>query len=523
MTSEEYWAQREKEKQDKVDEITDVEVQKIRKAIEDAIEDLENEIYRIYMKYAIDNKMDYYQVLQYLKDDERKEFQRDLQYYIEKYKDSDYVKKYKKELHSLSVRARVKRIEAFIANIKQHASDLEEILNTSTRENLQILYTEGYLRELYNMNANKETTLKQVIPAFNTNLAREIMETPWSGKNYSDKIWDLSGDFAKKLEEKLTQGLIQGKHPDAIAREFRTLGFGKTGNGGIAWRTEALIRTEAAYLIEQAQKTCYRDMNVEMYVFMTAKDRKVCSVCAGINHKEYLVSEAAPGVNYPPMHPICRCTTKPKDPYEDEDESQYDLSYDEWYQKYVQSEIDKIQTEKAKNEMTEQINELTDEEKDVVTRWTGALAQKINHAIRNNLSLDKYRQDMNHLDNALNKGIITKDLLLYRNTDVRYLSGYKGGRFVTEEAVKNLIGKTIINNIYTATSFKHLKLGARNTVIKIRVPKGTPNALYIKSIALDKYKSQEEILFGRELSYIVKDAKIEDGKVYIEAEVLNDD
>lgn len=359
MTSQEYWEERERQKQQKVDEITDAEVEKIRKAIEDAISDLDRQIHDIYMKYAIDNKMDYYDALQYLTDDERKEFQRDLQYYLDKYKDSDYVKKYKKELHSLSVRARVQRIEAFIANIKQHASDLEEILNTGTREEIASLYSEGYLRNAYDILGGQAPTPTVVVPAFNTRVVREIMETPWSGKNYSTKVWDISTSFENKLEEVLTRGLIQGKHPDVIAREFRAAGFGKERRnkdgsirkGGVAWSAEALIRTEAANLIEQAQLDSYKEFNTERYVFMTSKDHKVCDTCAELEGKDFAIEEAKAGVNYPPMHTICRCTSRAKTRYDDEDESQYDLPYDKWYEKYVQPEIDKIHAVKMKDSM----------------------------------------------------------------------------------------------------------------------------------------------------------------------------
>jgi phage putative head morphogenesis protein, SPP1 gp7 family len=354
MTSQEYWEERERQKQQKVDEITDAEVEKIRKAIEDAISDLDRQIHDIYMKYAIDNKMDYYDALQYLTDDERKEFQRDLQYYLDKYKDSDYVKKHKKELHSLSVRARVQRIEAFIANIKQHASDLEEMLNTGAREEIASLYSEGYLRNAYDILGGQAPTPTVVVPAFNTRVVREIMETPWSGKNYSTKVWDISTSFENKLEEVLTRGLIQGRHPDVIAREFRAAGFGKERRnkdgsirkGGVAWSAEALIRTEAANLIEQAQLDSYKEFNTERYVFMTSKDHKVCDTCAELEGKDFAIEEAKAGVNYPPMHPICRCTSRAKTRYDDEDESQYDLPYDEWYAQYVQPEIDKIHRER---------------------------------------------------------------------------------------------------------------------------------------------------------------------------------
>ena len=355
MTSREYWEERERQKQKKVDEITDVEVEKVRKAIEAAIDDLNKQIRDIYIKYAVDNKMDYYDALQYLTDDERKEFQKDLQYYLEKYKDTDYVKKNKKELHSLSVRARVQRIEAFIANIKQHSSDLEEMLNTETRENVAQLYSEGYIRTSYDILGAQPPKSSQITPAFNMRVVREIMETPWSGKNYSTKVWDISTSFEKKLEEVLTQGLIQGKHPDVIARDFRAAGFGKERRnkdgsirkGGVAWSAETLIRTEAANLIEQAQLKAYEEFNTERYVFMTSKDYKVCAACSEIEGKDFPIEEAKAGVNYPPMHPICRCTTRAKTRYDDEDESQYDLSEEEWYEKYVQPEIDKIKQKKS--------------------------------------------------------------------------------------------------------------------------------------------------------------------------------
>lgn len=352
MTSEEYWAEREKQKQQRIDEVTDVEVEKVKQAIADTIEALDHEIHRIYMKYAVDNKMDYWDALQYLTDDERREFQRDLQYYISKYHDSEYVKKYKKELHSLSVRARVQRIEAFKANIKRHASDLEELLNTGVRDSISSLYTLGYMQALYESTLGSQPKVTQIRPAFNEKAIREILETPWSGKNYSSKVWDLSGDFAKKLEEKLTQGLIQGKHPDVIAREFRALGFGKEtklGRGGLVWRAESLIRTEATNIVEQAQLNSYMETGTAEYIFMTAKDSKVCSICAKLNNKPFKCSEAIQGKNYPPMHTCCRCTTKAKTRFSDNTEEYYELyekDYDEWYRLYVQPEIDKIDRER---------------------------------------------------------------------------------------------------------------------------------------------------------------------------------
>ncbi|NCU30375.1 hypothetical protein EOM57_01070 [Candidatus Saccharibacteria bacterium] len=356
MSSAKYWADREAQKQAKVDEVTDEDVEVVRKAIADSIEGLKQSIRDIYRKYAFDNDMDYYTAVQYLTDDERAEFQRDLQYYTEKYKDSEYVKRYKKELHSLSVRARVQRIDTVIAEIKKYASDLEQHLNKETRSKMDDIYMEGYLHSQYEVLEASAPSLS-FANAFPYQRVQEVLETPWSGKNYSSKVWDVTGAFAETLQSVLMRGLIQGQHPDVIAREFRKAGFGKEERrkdgtikrGGLARRAEDLIRTEAAYVIEQAQLDSYDELNVEEYRYKVSIDGKQCAVCEELNDKYFLVTEAKTGVNYPPMHTSCRCTTKPRTAYDDEDESQYDLPYDEWYAKYVQPEVDKTHNKKNGN------------------------------------------------------------------------------------------------------------------------------------------------------------------------------
>lgn len=377
--SKEYWEDREAQKQAKLDEITDEDVEMVRDCIDEAIKGLKKSIRDIYRKYAFDNDMDYYTAIQYLNDDEREEFQRDLQYYVDKYRDSEYVKHHKKELHSLSVRARVRRIDTVIAEIKRYASDLEEHLNKNTRDRLDGIYMEGYLRAQFEALEGGAPALN-FANAFPYKKVQEVLDIPWSGKNYSEKVWDISGDFASKLESVLTRGLIQGQHPDVIAREFRKAGFGKEQvnkdgserRGGIARRAEDLIRTEASYVIEQAQLNAYDELDVDEYRYKVEMDGKQCAVCSELNDKYFKTSEAKVGVNYPPMHTNCRCTTKPKSIYDDEDESQYDLSYDEWYAKYVQPEIDKIHKERLKQDsgngkIEVEIDELTDCLKDSKT------------------------------------------------------------------------------------------------------------------------------------------------------------
>lgn len=46
----------------------------------------------------------------------------------------------------------------------------------------------------------------------------------------------------------------------------------------------------------------------EQYKVSTAADGKVCSKCADISHQVFYIKDRTPGVNFPPLHPWCRCT-----------------------------------------------------------------------------------------------------------------------------------------------------------------------------------------------------------------------
>ena len=46
----------------------------------------------------------------------------------------------------------------------------------------------------------------------------------------------------------------------------------------------------------------------EKYRLSTVGDGKVCSICRGVAREVFNISDRQPGVNFPPLHPWCRCT-----------------------------------------------------------------------------------------------------------------------------------------------------------------------------------------------------------------------
>ncbi|MDB2122041.1 MAG: minor capsid protein [Clostridium sp.] len=304
-----YWKDRELEKLKLEDIYLEEQIKKMSSLINKVISDIDTEIAKLYLKYSKDNGISYQDALIYLKDDERKEFQKDLKYYVETCRNEEKLDKYRQELQALSTRARVKRLEVLKAKIRMGATDIEGFLKNDNVNVLKDIYSESYLHSMFSMEGAKGIEVKFNEP--NLNNVKKLLEHPWSGKNYSSKIWDTTGNFVNKMDSIVTTGLIQGKSYNVIARELERAKVGKNSNGGLRYQCERLIRTEAAFITEQATKDSYEKYGVEEYEYSATLDLRTSEICSELDNKVFKVSEAITGVNYPPMHVNCRSTTVP--------------------------------------------------------------------------------------------------------------------------------------------------------------------------------------------------------------------
>lgn len=367
-----YWKEREAEKIKLEDIYLEEQIKKMSSLLNKVISDIDTEIAKLYLKYSKDNGISYQDALIYLKDDERKEFQKNLKYYIATCRNEEKLDKYRQELQALSTRARVKRLEVLKAKIRMGATDIEGFLKNDSVNVLKDIYSESYLHSMFSMEGAKGIEVKFNEP--NLNNVKKLLEHPWSGKNYSSKIWDTTGNFVNKMDSIVTTGLIQGKSYNVIARELERAKVGKNGNGGLRYQCERLIRTEAAFITEQATKDSYEKYGVEEYEYSATLDLRTSEICSELDNKVFKVSEAITGVNYPPMHVNCRSTTVPvvrwegeetednvriyRDPITGKNNYAKVKDYAEWkdmqYEKYGESKVTAEQ-KKIKNKASDKI------------------------------------------------------------------------------------------------------------------------------------------------------------------------
>ena len=178
-----------------------------------------------------------------------------------------------------------------------------------------------------------------------------------------------------------------------------------------------------------------------------------------------------------------------------------------------------LTVEQVKQAMTSQVQALPDEQRQVLQRYSGFLATRINMAIRQGKITPELQMEIDLLDVALKDGVMPESVVLHRDTVLSYL-GLGLPNHPTAEELSIIVGRTITNPIFTSTSFDNLGLPGRNTEIWFTVPACYCGCQFIQPEALPKYKNQAEVLFARGLKYRIADARIENGKYVLLAEVL---
>lgn len=131
--------------------------------------------------------------------------------------------------------------------------------------------------------------------------------------------------------ETLTTGFIRGDSVQTMAKRLAERLDASRSN---ALR---LIRTESSHIHNTAELDAYNECGFDEYEFMASLGERTCEVCGGMDGKRIKLTDKQFGVNFPPLHPNCRCTTIAFDP--DDDLSDFkagELEYEQWYAKYVE-------------------------------------------------------------------------------------------------------------------------------------------------------------------------------------------
>ena len=198
---------------------------------------------------------------------------------------------------------RVSRAETLEKAIRERLNGLGARLERETAAQREWTASKSYQSARKMMQDMTGGVISQAAPDLQGLL--RAMDTAWSGRNYSARIWRNTDQLAQMLEDEIEAAFLSGKSVRRMANVIMD-------RFGVGYRAaECLMRTETSYVQNQTAAKSYEDAGCTEYEILTASDRRTCSRCAAQNDKRYPFTAMQPGENAPPFHPNCRCTVLP--------------------------------------------------------------------------------------------------------------------------------------------------------------------------------------------------------------------
>lgn len=335
-------------------------------------EDVSKQIADVYLKasrylsYESEDIFERFQTKHNLSEDEAKQLLNTMQdrtsldellQKLENTKNKDEKRELIKKLEAPAYQARLERLrqtQEQIDWIMQNIYHQEKTFNTDFYTNLAM---ESYYRSVFNIQQRVNAGF-----SFNYVSAKvidQVINSRWSGKNYSERIWKNTQELAQDLKEELLVSLITGRtHRETaqIIAERYAQGYAKA---------RRLVWTESAYIMGELNFKAYEECGIEEYQFLAILDLRTSNICRKMDGMIIRTKQKITGQNYPPMHPYCRTTTVPVidkelekkltkdaiDPVTGEHiEVPANMNYEEWYKKYVKgNRTAQMEEKKVKN------------------------------------------------------------------------------------------------------------------------------------------------------------------------------
>lgn len=252
---------------------------------------LEKQIAAYYKQYGTDNVIQYRRLMESLPDADKRLL-------IEQM--DEFAKKYPQYAHLMPIREsiyKLNRLEGLQYSVRMQQLEIGAVENEQITEHLNRQAMRGANVAAETMGFGKN------FYSNNPDITKLFVNVPWSnGENFSQKIWNNTAKLANYLNSDIAQGIARGDSYDRLVRRLRERFSNVSRND--AYR---LIYTEGTYVMAESTIQPFTE-DFEKYRLSTVGDGKVCAICRGVSEEIFDIADRQPGVNFPPLHPWCRCT-----------------------------------------------------------------------------------------------------------------------------------------------------------------------------------------------------------------------
>ncbi|EQK57080.1 minor capsid protein [Clostridioides difficile] len=340
-----YWKEREKQRLNARLKEEEEVLKELDKQYKIAMKNIEKEIANLFYKYAEQNKLTYAETQKYLTNNEFNTWRMDIKQYI-KLIEQTSDERLLLELNTLAMKSRINRLEELFYQISKEIYNTFDIQNNRVEKLLEESVKDSYYKSIYE--TQKFVGVGTSFSKLDKETLKDIITYPWSGKNFSQRIWKNRDLLSEVIKEEITQMVIRGESLKKIANRVSEKMDSSYENA------IRLVQTEHSHFMSEADKKAYESQGVDKYQFLATLQDNTCERCRNVDMKVFLVKDAIETKNYPPMHPRCRCTTIPYFPHEEGGirtarlpggktyEVSANLTYNEWYKEHVIKNIEVV-------------------------------------------------------------------------------------------------------------------------------------------------------------------------------------
>lgn len=257
---------------------------------------LDKEIAAYYTKYSVNGVLSYRNLLETLPDADKRLLIEQLDEFVKKYPDYADLVPVRESIYKLN---RLEGLRQSIAMQQLHMGAYEQQQASAFFQRQALRYANG---------AASFLGLGSGFYRLDSDVIRAAVGNKWcDGKDFSERIWDNRTKLGNTLHTQFVNGVIRGDDYHQLARQLREK-FTQVSQKN----AERLTFTEDTYLSNEAAIQVFeREASVTEYEYVCTGDAETCGICRGLSGERFKIAERVPGLNFPPMHPWCRCFFDP--------------------------------------------------------------------------------------------------------------------------------------------------------------------------------------------------------------------
>lgn len=296
----EYWEQREAERRKLVKEHEEDYEKRLRRIFTMMQDNIQKEIDSFYAKYAEKEGITVAEAKRRVSQLDIEEYGRKAKHYVETKDLSDEANL---EMRIYNLTMKVNRLEMIKSRIGMETavaySDVQHVME----EALTGTAMEEFTRQAGILGMSVGQPEKRAHAIINASFQAPTRGEgePTFSTNIWGRVWGQQAELREDLYKELTIGLVQGRNPKQLAVKIRK----KYDTSRYA--AERLLVTEMRNVQTMSQKLSYERNGFDEYTFIA--EPSCCPECATLNGTHHKVEDMQPGLNAPPMHPWCRCST----------------------------------------------------------------------------------------------------------------------------------------------------------------------------------------------------------------------